>query len=60
MVATSRIAAQPVYALRQANGTAWLLVGAFESLEQASLYSSNHFGHRESRRCSCIVKGESF
>lgn len=28
----------PVYALRQANGSAWLLVGAFESVEQASLY----------------------
>lgn len=28
----------PVYALRQANGNAWLLVGAFESVEQASLY----------------------
>jgi hypothetical protein len=29
---------QPVYALRQADGTAWLLVGAYESPEQASLY----------------------
>jgi hypothetical protein len=27
----------PVYALRQANGTAWLLIGAYESLQQASL-----------------------
>jgi hypothetical protein len=27
----------PVYALRQANGTAWLLVGAYESLQQAAL-----------------------
>jgi hypothetical protein len=27
----------PVYALRQTNGTAWLLVGAYESLQQASL-----------------------
>jgi hypothetical protein len=27
----------PVYALRQENGTAWLLVGAYESLQQASL-----------------------
>jgi hypothetical protein len=29
---------QPVYALRQADGTAWLLVGAYESPEQALLY----------------------
>jgi hypothetical protein len=29
---------QPVYALRQSDGTAWLLVGAFESPEKASLY----------------------
>jgi hypothetical protein len=29
---------QPVYALRQSNGTAWLLIGAFESPEKASLY----------------------
>jgi hypothetical protein len=28
----------PVYALRQTDGTAWLLAGAFESLEQSSLY----------------------
>jgi hypothetical protein len=28
---------RPVYALRQANGSAWLLVGAFETPEQASL-----------------------
>lgn len=27
----------PVYALRQTNGTAWLLVGAYESTQQASL-----------------------
>ena len=27
----------PVYALRQENGTAWLLLGAYESLQQASL-----------------------
>jgi hypothetical protein len=30
---------QPVYALRQADGTAWLLVGAFESLDQSGLYA---------------------
>jgi SPOR domain len=29
---------QPAYALRQADGTAWLLIGAYESPEQASLY----------------------
>jgi hypothetical protein len=29
---------QPVYALRQADGTAWLLIGAYESPEQAALY----------------------
>ncbi|MEP6494189.1 MAG: SPOR domain-containing protein [bacterium] len=32
---------QPVYALRQQNGTAWLLVGAFESPEQSSLYAAS-------------------
>jgi hypothetical protein len=30
---------EPVYALRQTDGTAWLLVGAFESLDQAAGYS---------------------
>jgi hypothetical protein len=29
----------PAYALRQQNGTSWLLVGAFESIEQAQLYA---------------------
>jgi len=29
---------QPVYALRQSDGTAWLLIGAYESPEQGSLY----------------------
>jgi hypothetical protein len=38
MVASYADRGQPVYALRQPNGKAWLLVGAFESLEQASLY----------------------
>ena len=38
MVASYVDRGQPVYALRQSNGSAWLLVGAFESLEQASLY----------------------
>ena len=31
----------PVYALRQDDGTAWLLVGAFDSPEQAALYSAS-------------------
>lgn len=39
---------QPVYGLRQRNGTAWLLVGAFETADQASLYA-------ESLRASGIV-----
>ncbi|HEY9225303.1 MAG TPA: SPOR domain-containing protein, partial [Gemmatimonadaceae bacterium] len=38
MVATYAERGQPVYALRQRDGTAWLLVGAFETVEQASLY----------------------
>jgi hypothetical protein len=38
MVAMYADRGQPVYALRQTDGTAWLLAGAFESLEQASLY----------------------
>lgn len=29
---------QPVYALQQADGSAWLLAGAFESLDQSALY----------------------
>jgi hypothetical protein len=29
---------QPVYALRQSDGTAWLLIGAYESPEQGQLY----------------------
>jgi hypothetical protein len=38
MVASYVDRGQPVYALRQPNGSAWLLIGAFESIEQASLY----------------------
>jgi hypothetical protein len=38
MVASYVDRGQPVYALRQSNGKAWLYVGAFESVEQASLY----------------------
>ena len=32
---------QPVYALRQSDGTAWLLVGAFETAEESSLYAES-------------------
>ncbi|HVX39568.1 MAG TPA: hypothetical protein VHB25_08345, partial [Gemmatimonadaceae bacterium] len=32
---------QPVYALRQANGSAWLLAGAFETPDQATLYAES-------------------
>jgi hypothetical protein len=32
---------QPVYALRQADGTAWLLAGAFASVEQSALYAAS-------------------
>ena len=32
---------QPVYALRQPNGKVWLLIGAFESPEQSSLYAAS-------------------
>jgi hypothetical protein len=32
---------QPVYALRQANGSAWLLIGAFQSPQQSLLYASS-------------------
>jgi hypothetical protein len=32
---------QPVYALRQADGTAWLLAGAFASIEQSTLYAAS-------------------
>lgn len=32
---------QPAYALRQADGTAWLLIGAFESVEQSELYAES-------------------
>jgi hypothetical protein len=39
MIAQYADRGQPVYALRQANGTAWLLVGAFESLDQSGLYA---------------------
>jgi hypothetical protein len=41
MVATYADRGQPVYALKQADGTAWLLVGAFESVDQSSLYAES-------------------
>jgi hypothetical protein len=41
MVATYADRGEPVYALRQANGTAWLLAGAFESLEQSMVYGES-------------------
>ena len=37
MLASYADQGKPVYALRQANGSAWLLIGAFESPEQASV-----------------------
>jgi hypothetical protein len=41
MVATYADRGEPVYALRQANGTAWLLAGAFETLEQSMVYAES-------------------
>ncbi|HET9728517.1 MAG TPA: hypothetical protein VFR41_03800 [Acidimicrobiia bacterium] len=41
MVATYADRGQPVYALRQPNGSAWLLAGAFESFAQSSLYAES-------------------
>ena len=41
MVATYADRGQPVYALRQLDGTAWLLAGAFESPEQSALYAES-------------------
>jgi hypothetical protein len=59
MVATYGDRGQPVYALRQPNGSAWLFAGAFESPAQSSLFA-------ESLRASGITpvlvyrKGRSF
>jgi hypothetical protein len=39
MVATYADHGQPVYALRQTDGTAWLLAGAFQTVEQSSMYA---------------------
>ena len=39
MVATYADHGQPVYALRQSDGKIWLLVGAFASAEESSLYA---------------------
>ena len=41
MVAAYADRGEPVYALRQANGKMWLLAGAFETLEQASVYAES-------------------
>lgn len=41
MLATHGDHGLPVYALRQADGTAWLLAGAFETIDQASLYAES-------------------
>ena len=48
MIATYVERGEPVYALRQPDGTAWLLAGAFENREQAS-------GYAESLRASGIT-----
>jgi len=48
MIATYVERGEPVYALKQDDGTAWLLAGAFESREQAS-------GYAESLRASGIT-----
>lgn len=39
LIAMNRDRGIPAYALKQANGTSWLLVGAFESVEQSQLYA---------------------
>lgn len=59
MVATYANHGDPVYALRQSNGTAWLLAGAFESPEQAALYAESL---RSSGKTPTLVyrKGRSF
>lgn len=59
MVATYASHGDPVYALRQSNGTAWLLAGAFESPEQAALYAESL---RSSGKTPTLVyrKGRSF
>jgi hypothetical protein len=41
MVATYADRGEPVYALRQTNGKVWLLAGAFETREQASVYGES-------------------
>lgn len=39
LISVNREHGIPAYALRQENGRSWLLVGAFESVEQAQLYA---------------------
>jgi hypothetical protein len=41
MIATYAERGQPVYALRQESGVVWLLVGAFETVEQSLLYAES-------------------
>jgi hypothetical protein len=41
LVASYSDRGQPVYGLRQSNGTAWLLVGAFATVEQSALYTES-------------------
>lgn len=41
MIATYADRGQPLYALRQDNGTVWLLLGAFETVEQSLLYAES-------------------
>jgi hypothetical protein len=41
MVATYADRGQPVYALRQPNGSAWLFAGAFETPAQSTLYAES-------------------
>jgi hypothetical protein len=41
LLATYADRGEPVYALRQPNGTAWLLTGAFENVEQSSVYAES-------------------
>ncbi len=49
---------QPVYALQQTNGSAWLLVGAFESIGQSALAVPHRFVRPVSSRCSSTAKGD--
>jgi septal ring-binding cell division protein DamX len=41
LIATYTERGEPVYALRQSDGKAWLLTGAFETIEQSMLYAES-------------------